>query len=191
MTASAAPAGRWSEIEVDAKRGEVFIPEGVRLDFGGIGKGFAVDYALRGLPPVACGVLISAGGDMAVAGPSPVGGWICDVGNTREAEPEETVLLERGAIATSGLGRRQWMRDGHRLHHLIDPTNGKPSDAPWSFVTVIAGTCVAADVAAKTAFLKGADGPEWIESLGMAGRFRASNGSITYTARWPISTEES
>ncbi len=187
----AVAAGRWTEIEVDARRGTVLIPEGVRLDFGGIGKGFAVDYTMRGLPPVDCGVLISAGGDLAVAGPPPDGGWICDIGSTRDVEPEETVLLRRGAMATSGLGRRQWLRDGQRLHHLIDPLSGKPSDSHWSLVTIIAGTCVAADVATKSAFLKRAVGPQWIESLGMAGRFRALDGTITYTDHWPINTKES
>ncbi len=185
------PAGRWQEIEFDERRGDVRIPDGVRLDFGGIGKGFAVDYTLRGLPPVDCGVLISAGGDLAVAGPAPDGGWICDIESTTQADADETVMLESGAIATSGLGRRTWMRDGNALHHLIDPMSGKPAHSPWTFVTVIAGTCVAADVAAKTAFLKGVAGPDWIESIGIAGRFRALDGSITRTTRWPIRTEES
>ena len=185
------PAGRWHEIEVDARRGTVRIPEGVRLDFGGIGKGFAVDYALRGLPPVTCGVLINAGGDLAATGPAPEGGWICDIGTTRDAEPHETVLLEWGAIATSGLGRRTWARDGRALHHLIDAQTGKPAQSPWTFVTVIAGTCVAADVAAKTAFFKGDDGPAWIDSMGLAARFTSRDGSITHTTYWPTGTEES
>ncbi len=187
---AALPAGRWPEIVADARKGTATLPAGVRLDFGGIGKGFAVDFTLRGLIAVDCGVMMSAGGDLAVAGPPPRGGWPCGISTTLQAPLEETILLERGAIATSGLGRRQWTRDGQRLHHLIDPHTGSPADSPWSVVTVVAATCVEADVAAKTAWLKGSFGPGWVESLGLAGRFRDHQGKITYTTRWPFDTEE-
>lgn len=186
----ARPAGRWLEIEVDARTGTVHLPDRVRLDFGGIGKGFAVDYTLRQLMAVNCGVMISAGGDLAVAGPPPFGGWPCGVSLTSQDPLDETILLERGAIATSGLGRRQWTRGGQRLHHLIDPRTGLPAASPWSLVTVVASTCVAADVAAKVAWLTGHSGPEWIESLGLAARFRDQQGKITYTTRWPMTNEE-
>lgn len=186
----ALPAGQWSRITLDARRLFVALPEGVRLDFGGIGKGFAVDYTLRSMLAIDCGVMISAGGDLAVAGPTPDGGWPCGISTTMNDPVEETVLLERGAIATSGLGRRRWHRGGQYLHHLIDPRTGTPADSRWSFVTVIAGTCVAADVAAKVAWLKGSKGPGWIESIGLAGRFRDLNGKITYTTRWPFNIEE-
>ncbi len=183
-------AGTWSQIEVDARKGVVTIPNGVRLDFGGIGKGFAVDYTLRSLLAVDCGVMISAGGDLAVAGPPPENGWPCGISTTTVDPLDETILLRRGAIATSGLGRRQWRRDGRWLHHLIDPLSGTPADSPWSFVTVVAATCVAADVAAKVAWIKGNLGPSWIESLGLAARFRDHEGKVTYTTHWPLDTEE-
>lgn len=183
-------AGRWMDIEIDSRRCTVSLPDGVRLDFGGIGKGFAVDYTLRSMVGVDCGVLLSAGGDLAVAGPAPEDGWPCGISTISDAPVEDIVLLRRGAIATSGLGRRRWTRNGEQLHHLIDPRLNAPASSPWSFVTVIAATCVAADVAAKAAWLKGPHGPGWIESLGMAARFRDSEGRVTYTTCWPLSMKE-
>lgn len=182
---SARPAGQWYLINYDRRRGLVELRDGVRLDFGGIGKGFAVDYALRTLPPFSGGVLVNAGGDLSVAGSAPEGGWICDVGTTLDSEVEETIVLWEGALATSGLGRRQWRRGGQRLHHLIDPHTGRPGDSPWRIVTVGARSCVAAEVAAKVAWLQGSTGPSWLTTLGLSGRFAGNDGNVVTVGNWP------
>jgi thiamine biosynthesis lipoprotein len=181
----ARPAGDWHRINYDRRRGLVELRDGVRLDFGGIGKGFFVDYALRTLP-VDCGVLINAGGDLAVAGPAPDDGWICDVGTTFGSEIDETVVLWEGALATSGLGRRQWLRNGKRLHHLIDPRTGRPGRSPWRIVTVGARSCVAAEVAAKVAWLRGETGPSWLNVIGLSGRFAGDDGRVVTVGSWPV-----
>jgi len=178
------PAGQWHLINYDRDRGLIELRDGVRLDFGGIGKGFAVDYALRSLPPGSGGVLINAGGDLAVRGPIPEGGWICDVAATENSATEETILLREGAMATSGLGRRQWLRDGRPFHHLINPRTGEPGESPWRIVTVVARTCVAAEVAAKVAWLRAGEGPQWLESLGLSGRFAGIDGRVQVAGRW-------
>ena len=82
-----------------------------------------------------------------------------------------SVRLDAGGIATSGSSRRRWMRGGAEQHHLIDPATGRPARVPWDEVTVAAGTCAAADVAAKAAFLLGWDGPVWLDERGLPGRF--------------------
>jgi len=117
---------------------------GTRLDLGGIGKGYAVDRVADVLAVVGpC--LVNAGGDLAVRG----GAW--PVGVTDEL----TLELTRGGMATSGRDRRRWQRDGEERHHLIDPATGRPAvDAPIR-VTVVAASAVAAEVAAKAAFLGG------------------------------------
>ncbi|HVB63579.1 MAG TPA: FAD:protein FMN transferase [Nitrolancea sp.] len=181
----ARPAGQWHLINYDRDRGLIELRDGVRLDFGGIGKGFAVDYALRTLPSGSSGVLVNAGGDLAVRGPAPEGGWICEVAATENSATEETILLREGAIATSGLGRRQWLRDGRPLHHLIDPRTGEPGESPWRIVTVVARSCVAAEVAAKVAWLRGTEGPDWLESLGLSGRFATIDGRVQVAGSWP------
>ena len=101
----------------------------------------------------------------------------------------DTVTLESGALATSGVTTRSWDReDGVRQHHLIDPATGAPADVPWESVTVCAATCLAADVAAKTAFLLGNDGPAWIERRGLQGRFLSDEG-IVLAGGWPHDRE--
>ncbi|WP_051913682.1 FAD:protein FMN transferase [Thermorudis peleae] len=181
----ALPAGQWLRIRYNRALGWVCIPRGVRLDFGGIGKGFAVDYALRTLPVNDVGVLLNAGGDLAVRGPTPPGGWLCDIAVDVSSPPEAHVVVFEGALATSGLGRRQWTRNGERLHHLIDPRTGLPGVSPWRIVTVAARSCAVAEVAAKVAWLKGEEGPAWLEDLGLAGRFAAKDGSVITVGPWP------
>jgi FAD:protein FMN transferase len=183
----ASPAGRWLEIRYDRAVGLLWPPPGVRLDFGGIGKGFAVDFALRDVPTGGGGVLVSAGGDLAVTGCPPGDGWRCEVAATPDGEPETAVRLRQGALATSGLGRRQWRRAGETLHHLIDPRTGRPGVSPWRIVTVAARTCVAAEVAAKVAWLRGDAGPDWIAGLGLTARFQAQSGTVRTVGAWPES----
>lgn len=123
-----APAGQWAAIRFDRQTNVVVLPVGVRLDSGGIGKGLTVDDALRTLPPDAGGVRVNAGGDLAVAGAPPPEGWACAI-TVERGTPDTVVALHRGTLATSGLGRRQWTRDGERLHHLIDSHTGRPGES--------------------------------------------------------------
>jgi len=181
----------WARVAFNRQLGWIILPRGVGLDFGGIGKGFAVDYALRGLPTGLGGMLLSAGGDLAVRGPAPLGGWLCDVAATPDAPVETTVALATGALATSGLGRRQWTRDGRRYHHLIDPHTGVPGVSPWRTVTVAARDCVAAEVAAKVAWLRGDDGPAWLDSIGLSGRLVGVDGRVVRAGGWPAETSDS
>jgi thiamine biosynthesis lipoprotein len=59
---------------------------------------------------------------------------------------------------------------------LLDARTGRPSESRWREVTVVAGTCVAADVAAKTAFLLDEKGPRWLAGQGLRGRFIDAKG---------------
>jgi FAD:protein FMN transferase len=121
----------------------------VRLDLGGIGKGFAVERAALVLA-TAGPCLVNAGGDLAVRGGSwPVG--------LETADGTITLELGRGAIATSGRDRRRWRRNGREQHHLIDPRTGSPSDSDLLRVTVVAPAAVQAEVWAKALFLAGED----------------------------------
>jgi thiamine biosynthesis lipoprotein len=100
------------------------------------------------------------------------------------------VTLRAGALATSGVTSRIWQRsEGDFAHHLIDPATGASSTSPWECVTVCASTCLAADVAAKTAFLLGDDGPAWLERRGLAGRFLTREGASVLASGWPGATE--
>jgi thiamine biosynthesis lipoprotein len=126
---------------------------GVRLDLGGIGKGYAVDRTVALLAPLGpC--LVNAGGDLAVAGAPEEGVWPVAV---ETPSGPLTLGLERGALATSGSDRRRWRAGDAVHHHLIDPGTGRPSDSDLLRVTVTAATAVEAEVLAKALFLAGED----------------------------------
>ncbi len=144
------PCGRWRDVEVRA--GAVRLPRGVGLDFGGIAKGHTADLAAHtavseGLP----WALVSAGGDLRIAGDAPP----IEVGIEDPGDAEATaarVTLTSGALATSSVTRRAW---GEGLHHVIDPRTGAPSDATTLQATVWAPTCAEAEVLATWALLTG------------------------------------
>jgi FAD:protein FMN transferase len=117
---------------------------GVRLDLGGIAKGYTVDRAAE-LLAEAGPCLVNAGGDVAVKG----GAWPIGV------DGAVTVELTAGALATSGRDRRRWVRSGRELHHLIDPSTGSPAATDLLRATAVAGDAVEAEVLAKWLFLAG------------------------------------
>jgi thiamine biosynthesis lipoprotein len=132
-------------------------PPRLQLDLNGVVKALAVDEALRLLAGPG---LVAAGGDVATRRPVDVG-----------LPGRGSVRLRAGGLATSGTTRRRWLRAGRVQHHLIDAATGLPSAIPWTEVTVAAETCLAADVAAKAAFLLGLDGPGWLDEQSLPGRF--------------------
>lgn len=139
-------------IEVDMRRSRVQLPRGVRLDMGGIGKGLADDIVagiVRGRG--AAGALVNVGGDIAVAGRAPAGDWRIDV--DLPDQPTRTLTVRAGAIATSGTGRRRWLRNGVEQHHTIDPTTGTPAATVFVAATVVAGSAWCAEVLTKAAVL--------------------------------------
>jgi thiamine biosynthesis lipoprotein len=145
------------------------LPPSTQLDLNGVVKAMAVDDGLV----AGGGGWISAGGDLATTGPVDVG-----------LPHGGSVRLERGGLATSGSSKRRWLRGGTVQHHLIDPRSGRPAQSPWEAVTVCGESCLAADTAAKAAFLIGDAGPDWLDARGMAGRFVALDGSIVVNASW-------
>jgi thiamine biosynthesis lipoprotein len=149
---------RWREITLDEPRRTITLPAGVRVDLGGIGKGFTVDRAMALLGEGA-NAMINASGDLYAAGDGPEGdGWYVGVANPFEADHDVAVLRVRDrGVATSGSARRHWTAGDRRYHHLIDPRAGVSSDSDLLTATVVAPTATEADVLAKTAYLLGSD----------------------------------
>jgi FAD:protein FMN transferase len=149
VAADGAAAGRAAcggRVEIDGRR--IALAPGVRLDLGGIGKGYAAERAAE-LLAVAGPCLVDAGGDVAVRGTPASGVWPVAV------DGGPTLGLERGGLATSGRDRRRWRRGGREVHHLIDPSTGRPAASEVLRVTAVAGDAVAAEVLAKVLFLGG------------------------------------
>ncbi len=140
-------------VSVDRRLSLVELEPGVHLDFGGIAKGDAVDRACSILG-TAGPCLVSSGGDLAIRGVPHAGTWPVDVDTA-----DETVnfALTTGAVATSGRDRRRWRRSGRELHHLIDPSTGRPAETGLLRVTVVTATAVEGEIMAKTLFLAGED----------------------------------
>jgi thiamine biosynthesis lipoprotein len=162
----------------------VTLPAGVGVDLGGIGKGMAVDAAVERLRAAGVAVaMVNAGGDLRVLGSPPgAGAWPVAIDGPSGAV---TVPLARGALATSGIGRRRWRQGGVERHHLLDPRTGQPAwTGLWS-VTVAAATCARAEVAAKTAFILGARaGAGFLAGKGLAGLLATESGAWQTAGPW-------
>lgn len=183
----------WRTVRLDPATGTVTVPEGVRLDLGATAKAWAADRAAALLAETAgCGVLVSLGGDTAVAGEPPAGGWqvrVQDitgpVGGTPPRGPYATVGLRGGGLATSGTTARRWRRGGHDLHHIVDPRTGLPVRSPWRTVSVAAATCADANAASTAALVKGVGAEHWLTRLRLPARLVAQNGTVVTTPGWP------
>jgi thiamine biosynthesis lipoprotein len=148
---------------------KLMLPAGMELDFGGIGKEYAVDRAYdllaarNGTP-----FLVNFGGDLRANRPPPHGPW--QVGIERPgAEREATMIvdLEYGALATSGDSRRYLLKEGVRYGHILDPRTGWPvANAPRS-VTVAASSCTEAGLLATLALLQGARARTYLDEQGV------------------------
>jgi thiamine biosynthesis lipoprotein len=152
--------GRFNEVKLSGTM--LARPAGLALDLNGVVKALAVDEAAARL---AGDGFVSAGGDLAVRGAVDVG-----------LPGGGAVRVLAGGLATSGTATRG--------NHLVDPATGRPSLSPWEQVTVSGSTCLAADVAAKAAFLLGEDGPRWLDDRGLAGRFVSAAGRVVCNAHW-------
>jgi thiamine biosynthesis lipoprotein len=150
----------WRTVALAADRRHVRVASAVEIDMGSVGKALAADLAAsRAIGATGRGgVLVSLGGDIAVAGTAPPGGWRVLVAEDSEAPadgPGEVVTIRTGAIATSSTTVRRWRRGDRDLHHLIDPRTGAPVESPWRTATVVAATCVDANTAATAAIVLG------------------------------------
>lgn len=175
-----AEPGAWREIELDAARRRVRLPPGLRLDLGGIVKGWAADVAAARYLGDFEQALVDVGSDMHVRGGlQPGEPWaigVADPLTPAEEEPggarktKAVLALGQGGIATSGATGRWWYRAGERQHHLIDPRTGQSAQvyvdgtdardgqtaaSLIATATALAPTAAHAEIAAKVALLRG------------------------------------
>jgi thiamine biosynthesis lipoprotein len=157
MTPVVRPRG--AQLRLDECTGLVTVPAGRALDPGGIGKGLAADMVTAGLIRRGVGgALVNLGGDIRCRGITPSGGWRIGIDDPRDPEASSvaTVNLSRGAVCTSGVRKRRWMRrDGTVAHHLLDPDTGAPTDAEVASVSVIARLGWLAEALTKALILGG------------------------------------
>jgi thiamine biosynthesis lipoprotein len=147
----------------------LLLPAGMELDFGGIGKEYAVDRAYdlvaarRSAP-----FLVNFGGDLRANRSPPHGPWQVGIEQPDTDRIATMILnLEHGALATSGDSRRYLLKDGVRYGHILDPRTGWPvAHAPRS-VTVAASSCTEAGLLSTLALLHGAGAKVFLEEQGV------------------------
>jgi len=181
----------WQAIEFDQASRTVRLPRGVDLDLGATAKAMTSDLAAAAaLAKIGGGgVLVSLGGDIAVAGEPPAHGWLIQASEDSGApiqEGEETVSIRSGGMATSSTTVRRWTRGGVSLHHIIDPATGIPSQGPWRTATVVAGTCVDANIASTAAIVLGTNAVPWLEANRLPARLVDREGSVHRVSGWPL-----
>ncbi len=146
------------------------LPTGMQIDFGGVGKEYAVDRAAAlVVARTEARCLLNFGGDLIAVGrdsrasPWQVGIEALDAGTGSAAK---RVDLEQGALATSGDARRFLLKNGQRYGHILDPLTGWPvAGAPRS-ITVAADTCTQAGMLATLAMLQGETAESFLREQG-------------------------
>lgn len=177
----------WQTVELDERAATVRVPAGVELDLGATAKALACDRAATAAAAVAGSALVALGGDIAVAGEPPDGGWSVRISDDHAApldSPGPTVALAGGGLATSSTTVRRWRSGSTELHHLLDPRTGRPTVSPWRTVSVAAETCVDANVASTASFMLD-DAPAWLAARRLPARLVSVGGASTLVGGWP------
>jgi thiamine biosynthesis lipoprotein len=166
----------------------------VTLDLGATAKALAADRAAaRASEVTGCGVLVSLGGDIAMCGEAPSGGWrirVTDDHRSDASAPGQSITLSGGGLATSSTTARRWRVADGVAHHLVDPATGQPAAGPWRTVSVCAATCLDANIASTAAIIRGETAAAWLESLGLPARLVGVDGVARHVAGWPAEGDD-
>ena len=149
-------------------RPEIYLPlPGMEIDFGGLGKEYAVDRAAGILLRQGCIAMINLGGDIVASAPRPGDEpWQIGIRSPRAPDGLSGHLpLYSGALATSGDYERCIEVAGHRYGHILNPNTGWPVEGGPASVSVLADTCLVAGTLATVAMLKGAAAKQWLDSM--------------------------
>ncbi len=147
------PGRRWLDIVLDDDAGTITRPPGLRLDLGGSGKGHVADLVARHFAALREWV-VDCGGDIRAGGAREI-----QIAHPLLPYPAATLCVRDGAVASSSVVARAWLRsDGRRAHHLLDPATGEPAWSGLLSATALAPTTLEAETLAKVALLRGAAG---------------------------------
>lgn len=183
------PAPGWWRVELDPERRRVRIPAGTHVDLGASAKALVSDRAARRIATeLGVGVLVGVGGDVAVDGAVPDGGWPIGIAVDSSAPREavhHVVAITSGGLASSSTVVRSWQRGTRRLHHIVDPRTGDVAPATWTLVSAVGASCVDANAAATAAVVWGTTAPARLAAMGRPARLVAPDGTVTTVAGWP------
>lgn len=137
---------------------DIILPDGMEIDFGGIGKEYAVDRVADWASAQSnCPVLVNFGGDLRCVGAPPASGaWHVGIESIENfGKATKRIELKSGALATSGDARRHIEIDGKRYGHIFDARTGWPVEGAPRSITVAAPTCSQAGSYSTLAMLQG------------------------------------
>jgi thiamine biosynthesis lipoprotein len=151
-------------ISFDDERCAIRLPRGMRLDLGGIAKGWIAERAAHELARYSKACAVNAGGDMFMLGlPAGETAWSVELEDPRDpARALQILRVGPGAVATSSITKRRWRQGDQSRHHLIDPRSLQPAETDWLSVTVIAPHATTAEVFAKALLIAGSHEAEYI-----------------------------
>jgi thiamine biosynthesis lipoprotein len=151
---------------VDWSRPYFTLPEAMQIDFGGIGKEYAVDRVLLQLQQLTDSkLLLNFGGDIITNGRvGDDGAWAIGVEDPNQPDSATALIkIRHGALATSGDARRYLLRNGKRFGHVLNPSTGWPVEHAPRSVTVAAPTCTEAGILATLALLQGENAESFLQ----------------------------
>jgi len=176
-------------VHLCARTRTVRIPRGVRLDLGASAKAFVADRAAARIAnELDAGVLVSIGGDISVAGPSPQEGWpigIADDSSAPATEVDQVVSIRDGGLASSSTVVRSWSVGAERVHHIVDPATGYSAAPYWRLVSASGKTCVDANAASTAAVVWGSHALERLPAFRQAVRLVRHDGTVFTLGDWP------
>lgn len=185
------PAAGWRRIEIDG--GRVRVPAGLVVDLGATAKALAADRAAAAaFRATGSSVLVDLGGDIAVAGPAPAGGWPILVTDDHRAPSDadgQVVAIAAGGLATSSTTVRRWRTNEGIAHHVVDPRTGRPAAEVWRTVSVAASSCVEANTASTGAIVWGEDAPRRLHAQDISARLVRPDGRVVLAGAWPAQEE--
>jgi thiamine biosynthesis lipoprotein len=158
------PKVGWQKVTWDNP--SLMLPAGMEIDFGGIGKEYAVDSAQQLLAArTDVPALINLGGDLAVTrNRCSAAAWRAGVEDPAGGGARGAIQIQQGALATSGDTYRYVLKDGVRYGHILDPRSGWPvAGAPRS-VTVAAPNCTQAGMLATFSMLQGSAAEDFLQA---------------------------
>jgi thiamine biosynthesis lipoprotein len=183
------PVAGFGHVQLDPVRRTVRIPRGVQLDLGSSAKALAADRAAAHIAgALGSGVLVSIGGDVAVAGPAPREGWAVGIAvesATPVDEVEHVVAIRSGGLASSSTSVRAWTAGTRSVHHIIDPRTGDCVAPYWSLVSATGATCVDANALTTAALVWGEEALTLLIPFNQAVRLVRHDGKTFFVGGWP------
>ena len=137
---------------------------------------------------IGTGTLVSLGGDVAVAGPPPAGGWAIGIARESSAPAErveQVVAIAQGGLASSATSVRTW-RVGHRdVHHIVDPRTGDCVEPYWALVSATGSSCVEANLVTTASLVWGERALDELARFGQSVRLVRLDGEVFCLNGWP------